>query len=191
MIEVAVQQMTIGERKVLYKTSYAIGKIDVGIRLSSDAMDVHTIVDIALVYKSRTRGINTIWYGNPQNEFVVDETSHCYGSSWNDDDLRISVDFNKIPSDIERMSIITNILWGKDLKQHYGLINKGYMHIYSHEEKSDIIEYPINWFEHKGKTGMIWAEIYPYKDEWKIKAIEESLNSKDLGELANVAGSYL
>lgn len=183
-----VQQLMQGSRK-----SLSTGKIDFGIRLNSETMDIHTVIDIAVVCKSRTKGVYTIWYGNPsdEKEFVFDETCKCNGSSWNDDDLRVSIDFSKIPSDIERMSIITNILWGKELKNHYGMISNGYMHIYSHEEECDILEQNINWFEHREKTGLIWVEIYTYKDSWKVKGVEASMSTKDLGELAKIAGSYL
>ena len=190
----AVQKLTQGSRKSLSTNSSSnIGKVDIGIRLKSEIMDIHTVVDIAIVCKSKTKGLYTIWYGNPKDEqnCICDDTINCNGSSWDDDDLRIAIDFDKIPRDIERMSIISSILWGKDLKQHFGMIEKGYLHIYNHGETSDILEQQINWFNHKGKTGLIWVEIYPYKDEWKIRAVEQSVNCKDLGELAQIAGSYL
>lgn len=66
------------------------------------------------------------------------------------------------------------------------------MHIYSYQEKSDIIQQVVtNWSIHKDMTGLIWAEIYQYNGNWKIRAIEESIICKDLGELAQIAGSYL
>ena len=190
-----VQQLRAGERKSLRTNSKSsLKKIDFGIRFTSDTMDIPTVVDISIVYKSKKDGIHTVWYGNPQDlsGAICDETRQCNGSSWNDDDLRISIDFSKLPTDIERMSIVTNILWGKDLSMHYGLMKSGYMRVFNHEENSDILEYHIDWSKHQKVTGMIWAEIYPYKNvEWKIKALEQPVNSKDLGELAQAAGSYL
>ena len=182
-----VQQLALGERKKLSVIPNSnIGKLDIGIRLFSHTMDIHTVVDIAVVCKSRTKGIYSIWYGKPNvDSFIYDETEHCNGSSWDDDDFRVSVDFSKIPNDIEKMSIVTNILWGKELSQHYGMIEDGYMRIYSHEIKANIMEQHIKWSNHKNKTGMIWAEIYSYKNDWKIRSIEESLISKDLGELVS------
>ncbi len=185
----AVEQLIRGSRKILVQNQ----KIGIGIRLESTQMDIHTVTDIAVVCKSKTKGIYTIWYGEPQDEegSIIDETINCNGSSWRDDDLRVSIDFTKIPKDIEKMSIITCILWGKELKQHYGLLEKGYMHIYSYEEKQELLEQNINCQAHKEKTGMIWAELYTYKGTWKIRAIEEAVEVKDLGQLAQVAGSYL
>lgn len=185
-----VQQLTQGSRITLGKN---IGKIDIGIRLKSYAMDIHTVVDIAIVCKSKTKGLYTIWYGDPIDEKngIYDDTTHCNGSSWNDDDLRVTVNFNQITSDIERMSIVTNILWGKAFQQHCGMFEQGYMHMYSYERKADLLEQHIQWSNHKEKIGFIWAEIYLYKDEWKIWSVEESMVSKDLGEVVQTAGSYL
>ena len=186
-----VRQLELGNRITLGKSD--IGKVDIGIRLESEKMDIHTVVDIAVVCKSRAKGLYTIWYGNPADEqnCIYDETINCNGSSWGDDDLRVCVDFSQISSDIERMSIITNILWGKELGQHYGMIEKGYLHVYDVEKKVDLLEQHIDWSAHKGKNGLIWAEIYPYKDEWKIRSIEESTISRDLGNMSQIAGSYL
>lgn len=189
----AVQKLVKGSRHILKSKSDSLEKTNIGIRFKSESMDIHTVIDIAIVCKSKTKGIYTIWYGNPQDEqkSICDETIHCNGSSWNDDDLRISIDFSKVAEDIERMAIITNILWGKDLNLHYGCLEQGYLHIYDDTEKIDIIEQYIKCQEHKDDTGMIWSEIYPYKGSWKIRAIEQSFASKDLGELAQIAGRYL
>lgn len=192
---VEIQQLKEGERKSLRLSSrFDLKKIDFGIKFTTESMDIPTIVDMGLVYKSKKHGIHTVWYGNPQDSYgaICDETMQCNGSAWKDDDLRISIDFSKLPTDIERMSIITNILWGKELKRHYGLMKLGYMRVFNHEENSDILEYHIDWSKYKNVTGMIWAEIYPYKDnEWKIKALEQPVNSKNIAELAQIAGSYL
>lgn len=187
-----MQQLALGERRnLIEKSSPNIGKLDIGIRLKSHEMDIHTVIDMAVVYKTNSKKINTIWYGNPKNDWICDETQECNGSSWNDDDLRICIDFSKIPSDVEKMSIITNILWGKELKQHYGMIRDGYMRIYNREQDANIVEQYINWSNHKGKTGMVWAEIYTYKNNWKIRSIEGSVICKDLGELVQFAGNCL
>lgn len=189
----SVQQLTQGSRISLGTSNSNIGKVDIGIQLKSETMDIHTVVDIAIVCKSKTKGLYTIWYGNPIDEQngICDDTTHCNGSSWGEDDLRVTIDFNQISCDIERMSIVTNILWGKELEQHYGMIEQGYMHVYQHKKKVNLLEQHVNWNNHKGKTGFIWAEIYPYKDEWKIRSIEESVVSKDLGEVVQIAGGYL
>ena len=188
-----VQQLVKGSRYGLKTKTDSRSKINIGIRFSSKMIDIHTVVDIAIVCKSKIQGIYAIWYGNPHDEqnAIFDETIQCNGSTWNDDDVRISIDFNKLGKDIERMSIITNILWGEDLNLHYGMIEQAYMHICSSQEKIDIIEQHINCKEHEGRNGMIWAEIYPYKEDWKIRAIEESIVSKDLGELVKIASQYL
>lgn len=190
-----IQNIKTGERKSLRTNSKSnLKKIDFGIRFTSDTMDIPTVIDMGIVYKSMKDGIHTVWYGNPQDlsGAICDETMQCNGNSWKDDDLRISIDFSKVPKDIERISIITNVLWGKELSRHYGLMKSGYMRVFNHEENSDILEYHIDWSKYQKVTGMIWAEIYPYKEnEWKIKALGKPVNSKDLGELAQIAGSYL
>lgn len=191
----AVKQLQQGERQDIMKTNNsAITRIDIGIRFSSEQLDINAVIDIGVVCKSKTNGIYTIWYGNPKDEqeSICDLTTQCNGNSWNDDDLRVSIDFAKLPTDIQKMSIITSILWGKDLKKHFGMIKQGCLHIYSYQEKSDIIQQVVtNWSIHKDMTGLIWAEIYQYNGNWKIRAIEESIICKDLGELAQIAGSYL
>lgn len=188
-------QLIKGSRKSLSsKPNTSLGKVDIGIRLKSKEMDIHTIVDIALVCKKNDKTIQTIWYGQPSNEngSIKDTTVQCQGSSWNDDDVRICIDFNKIPTDIKKMSIVTSILWGQNIKMHFGMMEEGYMAIYNDEEKVCVAEQHISdWHIHEGKTGLIWAEIYPYKNEWKVKAIEESIICMDLGELVTMASNYL
>lgn len=188
-----VQQLVKGSRNLLKTKTDSMQKINVGIRLSSQIIDIGAIVDIAVVCKSRTKGIYTIWYGNSHDDeqAICDQTINCNGSVWNDDDLRVTIDFSKIDRDIEKMSVVTNILWSKNFDVHYGMLEKGYMHIYGSKESPDILQQHINWKEYEGKTGMIWIEIYQYKDDWKIRAIEEAVVSKDLGQLVQIASSYL
>lgn len=186
-----IQHFSQGNRKTILDSG-KVGKFDFGIRLFSEKMDIRTVVDLAVVYKSKRKGLTTIWYGNTQDEsgFIVDDTINCQGSNWKDDDMRFTIDFAQV-KDVERISIITNILWGKDLHQHLGLVERGFLHIYSHDKKEDILQQDIQWQSHAGKTGLIWSEVYQFKDQWKIKAIEESCVCKDLGQLAQIAGGYL
>lgn len=187
----AIQYLAQGSRKTIVESGQS-GKFNIGLRFGSELMDIHTVIDLAVVCKSKGQRLNVVWYGNPDDEtgFIHDDTINCQGSAWKDDDLRFTIDFAKA-KDIERISIVTNILWGKNLSQHYGLIQRASLHVFSFEKNEDILIQEIQCNNHSGKTGMIWLEIYPFKDQWKVRAIENSCVSKSLAELSQIAGNYL
>ncbi len=166
-------------------------KIDVGIGISSKCFNTLSIVDIAMVCKTSNK-IETIWYGNPASEenFAYDDTINCNGSSWDDDDLRVVVDFTKVPENLEKISIVTSFFQGGtgDL----GKIEHGYMKVYNHENREVLYEQDdIDWRMLDGKKGMIWCEIYKHQDAWKLKCVGISVDTENLGETCKKAASYL
>lgn len=189
----SIHQLQFGERAKLFGNTN-IGKIDIGIQLTSELLDINAAVDVAVICKHADGTISIACYieNSCIPGFVTDKSGECKGSSWNDDDFKFCLDFDKDPyNEIQKIAIVTNILWGPDLKMHYGLIKSGYLHVYSHNAKSNILEQHIEFSHHNTKTGMIWSVIYSYKGEWKIRSQETSVVSKDLGELIQEAKSYL
>lgn len=188
-----VHQLQFGERARLCGNTN-IGKLDIGIQLTSDLLDIHAAVDAAVLckYADGTISITCYMENTCTSGFVTDKSTECKGSNWKDDDFRFSLDFDKDPyHEIEEIAIVTNIRWGADLKMHYGLINSGHLRVYSHNANSNILEQHVDFSHHSTKTGLLWSVIYSYKGEWKIRSHEESVVSKDLGELIQNAKSYL
>lgn len=158
-------------------------KIDIGIGLKSGKFHILAFVDIAAVIKT-VKANEAVWYGEPRTEegYIYDDTKNCNGTSWGDDDLRIVINFDKITNDVERIFVVTNFFSGA--KENFGMVESGYIKVYNHETKECLYEYDnIDWSMHKGKKGLIWCEIYPHKGEWKLKCVDTSIDSDNLGEI--------
>jgi tellurium resistance protein TerD len=82
----------------------------------------------------------------------------------------IQLDLNLIPEDIEKLAFTTTIYEAKERLQNLGQLSEGYFRIIDSNTKQEILSYK---FDEKLsiETAMVVAEIYRYKNEWKINCI--------------------
>ena len=82
----------------------------------------------------------------------------------------IQLDLNRIPAHIQKLAFTVTIYEANERLQNFGQVSDGYFRIIAGDTKQEILNYKFN--ENLSvETAMVVAEIYRYKNEWKINCI--------------------
>ena len=82
----------------------------------------------------------------------------------------IQLELNLIPSHIQKLAFSLTIYDAKERLQNFGQVSEGWFRIIEGDMKQEILSYKFTE-ELSIETAMVVAEIYRYKDEWKINCI--------------------
>jgi tellurium resistance protein TerD len=82
----------------------------------------------------------------------------------------IQLDLNLIPSNIQKLAFTLTIYEANERLQNFGQVSEGCFRIIEGNMKQEILNYKFSE-ELSIETAMVVAEIYRYKDEWKINCI--------------------
>ena len=82
----------------------------------------------------------------------------------------IQLDLNLIPRSIQKLSVTVTIYEANERLQNFGQVSDGYFRIIEGDTKQEILNYNFNE-KLSVETAIVVAEIYRYKNEWKINCI--------------------
>ncbi|WP_267383051.1 TerD family protein [Cyanobacterium sp. uoEpiScrs1] len=101
------------------------------------------------------------------------------------DDEEILVDLPQVPDTISKLVFVVNIYNCIKRKQGFEQVKNAFVRLVNLEKKQEIARYSLSGSEYKGTTGMILAEVYRHNNEWKMAAIGEGINVKNIQEVVN------
>jgi len=85
-------------------------------------------------------------------------------------DESIQLDLNLVPPNIQKLAFTVTIYEASERNQNFGRVSDGYFRIIAGDGKEEIMSYKFN--ENLSvETAVVVAEIYRYKNEWKINCI--------------------
>lgn len=123
-----------------------------------------------------------VFYNNPKHSSgaVIHSGDNRTGDAAGDDES-IIIDFEKVPSNIERIAFVVTIHKAAERKQNFGMVNNAYIRLLSltsADDKAGKEELRFDLSEdYSTETSMVVAEIYRHNGEWKFNAKGEG--SKD------------
>lgn len=123
-----------------------------------------------------------VFYNNPKHSSgaVIHSGDNRTGDAAGDDES-IIIDFEKVPSNIERIAFVVTIHKAAERKQNFGMVNNAYIRLLSLTSADDKVGKEELRFDlsedYSTETSMIVAEIYRHNGEWKFNAKGEG--SKD------------
>jgi tellurium resistance protein TerD len=82
----------------------------------------------------------------------------------------IQLDLNLIPAHIQKLAFTLTIYEANERLQNFGQVSEGFFRIIEGDMKQEILNYKFSE-DLSIETAMVVAEIYRYKDEWKINCI--------------------
>lgn len=85
-------------------------------------------------------------------------------------DEMVQLDLDKIPPHIQKLAFTVTIDQADERRQNFSLVSNGYFRIIDGQRKMEILNYRFNE-QLSIETAIVIAEIYRYKNEWKINAI--------------------
>ena len=119
----------------------------------------------------KTKEKDFIFYENTKSTCggIVIKADHntCLKDAYN---KSIQLDLNIIPPHIQKLAFTITIYEATERGQNFGKLSDGYFRIIDANTKQEILNYKFD--ENLSiETAMVVAEIYRYKDQWKINCI--------------------
>ena len=102
------------------------------------------------------------------------------------DDEQIFIDLDKVPADIEKISICVTIHDAEARRQNFGMVSRAYVRCMNAGPDIEVARFDLSE-DASVETAMIFGEIYRHGGEWKFKAIGQGF-AGGLGPLAKNFG---
>jgi tellurium resistance protein TerD len=101
------------------------------------------------------------------------------------DDETVSIDLDKVPADVDKISVCVTIHDAAARNQNFGMVSKAFIRCINGADNKEIARFDLSE-DSSVETAMIFGEIYRAGAEWKFKAIGQGF----AGGLAPLARSF-
>ncbi len=101
------------------------------------------------------------------------------------DDETVTVDLDKVPADVDKISVCVTIHDAAARNQNFGMVSKAFIRCINGDDNKEIARFDLSE-DSSVETAMIFGEIYRAGAEWKFKAIGQGF----AGGLAPLARSF-
>lgn len=127
-----------------------------------------------------------IFYNNLKStDGSVTHTGDNTSGAGEGDDERLVIDLEKVPAEIERITVGVTIHDAEARKQNFGMVGKAFIRCMDANGEKEIARYDLSE-DGSTETAMVFGEIYRNNGEWKFKAIGQGFK----GGLGPLARSY-
>lgn len=115
----------------------------------------------------------------------VEHTGDNLTGEGDGDDEAIKIALDKVPSDIQKVSITVTIHNAEALKQNFGMISNAFIRVVNQADGKELARFDLSE-DMSTETAMVFGEIYRHNDEWKFKAVGQGF----AGGLAALAKNF-
>jgi tellurium resistance protein TerD len=102
------------------------------------------------------------------------------------DDEQVLVDFDRIPSDIERVAFTVSIYDADKRAQNFGQVRNAFIRLVNDSTGVEVVRYDLSE-DYSTETALIFAEVYRNGGEWKFRAVGQGYRD-GLGGIAREFG---
>lgn len=112
-----------------------------------------------------------IFYNNlkSRNEAVIHTGDNRTGEGDGDDE-QITLEFSKMPQDVEKMAVTVTIHEALSRGQNFGQVSNAYVRVINEETREEVLRYDLGE-DFSVETAIVVCEIYRNNSEWKFSAI--------------------
>ena len=129
---------------------------------------------------------DVVYFGNLQHDSrAITHLGDNLTGKGDGDDEEILVNLPQIPDTIYKLVFVVNIYDCIKRKQNFGHVKNAFVRLVNLEKNQEIARYSLSGHEYQGKTGMILAEVYRHNNEWKMTAVGEGINVKNIQEVVS------
>jgi tellurium resistance protein TerD len=127
-----------------------------------------------------------IFYNNlKSSEGSVAHSGDNRSGQGDGDDETVTVDLDKVPADVDKISVCVTIHDATARNQNFGMVSKAFIRCINGDDNKEIARFDLSE-DSSVETAMIFGEIYRAGAEWKFKAIGQGF----AGGLAPLARSF-
>lgn len=102
------------------------------------------------------------------------------------DDEQITVDLDKLDSDVDKIVFVVNIYMAKMRRQSFGDVKNAFIRLVDENTGAELFRYNLSDGSVDKVAGLIFAELYKHNDEWKFNAIGEGTKESSVEKLASL-----
>mgnify|MGYP003369494602 CR=1 FL=1 len=178
-----------GQRVNLSSANNRVSGVIVGLGWDSAAEGSATVdCDLsAIICDLKGKAQDVIYFGKMRsvNDALV-YTGDSQTGEGSGDNERIYINFTKIPQDVGRFVISSNIYDAKAKRQHFGMINNAFVRIVNWKTGEEMLRFNLT-DNYSGMSGIIVAEIYHTGIGWDFmplgKAVQEASRLQSIVKL--------
>jgi tellurium resistance protein TerD len=128
-----------------------------------------------------------IFYNNLRSaDGSVEHTGDNLTGEGDGDDEAIKIALDKVPQDVQKISIAVTIHEAEARRQNFGMVSNAFIRIVNQAGTQDIARFDLSE-DMSTETAMVFGEIYRHSGEWKFKAVGQGYVG-GLGPLARNFG---
>ena len=124
------------------------------------------------------------------NRDVMKKAIHHHGDNLtgagDGDDEQITVDLDKLDSDVDKIVFAVNIYMAKMRRQSFGDVKNAFIRLVDENTGAELFRYNLSDGSVDKVAGLIFAELYKHNDEWKFNAIGEGTKESSVETLASL-----
>ncbi|TYO95300.1 TerD family protein [Desulfallas thermosapovorans] len=181
-----------GQKIDLTKTNPGLTKIMVGLGWDTNKYDGGHEFDLdAVAFLVNAEGKATgdgafVFYNNKQDPSgsVVLSGDNRTGEGEGDDET-IKINLATVPAEVHKIAICINIHEADTRNQNFGQVSNAFARVVNEDNGEEILRYDLGE-DYSIETGLVVAEIYRHKGEWKFSAVGSGFQ----GGLAALAATY-
>lgn len=112
-----------------------------------------------------------IFYNNLKSaDGSVEHTGDNRTGEGEGDDEAITVALDKVPQDVQKISITVTIHDAESRRQNFGMVSNAFIRIVNLAGNQEIARFDLSE-DMSTETAMVFGEIYRHSGEWKFKAV--------------------
>lgn len=112
-----------------------------------------------------------IFYNNLKSaDGSVEHTGDNLTGEGEGDDEAVKIYLDKVPADVQRVSITVTIHDAEVRKQNFGMVSNAFIRVVNLDGNKEITRFDLSE-DMSTETAMIFGEIYRHNSEWKFKAV--------------------
>jgi stress response protein SCP2 len=126
---------------------------------------------------------DVVYFGNLKSKdgSIIHSGDNLTGDGDGDDE-QVSIELNRVPSQVEKLVFVVNIYDAVKRKQHFGMIRNAFIRVVNPSNNQELIKYNLT-DDYSGKTSLIVGELYRHGNEWKFAAVGTGTNASGLSEV--------
>ena len=110
-----------------------------------------------------------IFYNNLSAGGVTHSGDNRTGDGDGDDEA-ITIEFDKVPSYVEKIAVTVTIYDAPARGQNFGQVSNAFVRLVDQETGVELLRYDLGE-DYSTETAIVFAEIYRYNGEWKFNAV--------------------
>lgn len=181
-----------GQKIDLTKGNPALKKVIIGLGWDTNKysggfdFDLDASVFLLGTNGKTNRDEDFIFYNNltSRNEAVVHTGDNRTGEGEGDDE-QIILEFDKMPTDVDKMAVTVTIHEAVERGQNFGQVSNAYVRVVDAATEEEVLRYDLGE-DFSIETALVVCELYRHGGEWKFSAVGSGFQ----GGLAALCRNY-